>query len=76
MAASVAGQEDGLGGADPAKAQGVGRFAPGGCDFLLPYVLKTRQVVDARPADDPDNRLRHAAPSPCEICNALRPRRK
>ena len=47
VAATVAGQEDGLRLANTAEAQGVGGLAPGGCDPFLAGDGEARQVVDA-----------------------------
>ena len=59
MPAPVPRQEHGLGAADAAEAQAVGRLAPRRRDALLALVLETGQVVDAGSTDDADKGFGH-----------------
>ena len=60
MAAAVAGEEHDFGLAEMAETQRVRRFAPGRCNALLACRYEAGKRIEARSADDPDNRLSHA----------------
>src|SRR5262245_12168093 len=57
MAAIVARHEDDRQPGNLADPQRAGWFAPRGPDALLAHILKARQIVNARAANDAENRL-------------------
>ena len=62
VAAAVARQEHRLGATDATEVQRVRRLAERRGDALLAQILQARQVVDARPPDDPDDGFSHEVP--------------
>ena len=63
VAGAMAGQENDRKAVDLADAQRRRRFAPGTFDALLAHIGETRQIIDARSADNAQHGFGHALPN-------------
>ena len=59
MAFPMAREEDEIGRADTPECERIRRLSPGACNAPFVHAFKTRQIIDARSANDAEYRLAH-----------------